>query len=126
MNRTDPPQIRTSPQDLRGKRVTIRLHGLDQDAVGYFLAGLADQLGGILPGLRRSPRRTRPDTRKPTATFRALGASGKANGTATDQAVRVLNQALAAGRLVDRHPVRDLLLTHDPTNAASASTSVPG
>jgi hypothetical protein len=126
MSRTDPPKIRTSPQDMRGKRFTIRLHGLDQDAVGYSLAGLSDQLEGDPARVATHPGE-RDLTGKPTATFRALGASGKANGTAIEQAVRVLHQAPAAGRLViNIQSARDLLLTHDPSNAASASTSLPG
>jgi hypothetical protein len=76
MSRTDPPQIRTSPQDIRGKRFTIRLHGLDQDGSAIPSPGSPTNSRGIQPALRRSPRRTRP-TGKPTATFRALGASAR-------------------------------------------------
>ena len=47
MTTTDPPRTRTSPHDVRGKHFTVRLRGLDQDEVRYFLAGLADQLEGI-------------------------------------------------------------------------------
>jgi DivIVA domain-containing protein len=48
MSRTDPPRTRTNPQDVRGKHFTVRLRGLDPDEGRYFLAGLADDLEGIL------------------------------------------------------------------------------
>ena len=96
MSRTDPPRTRTSPQDVRRKNFTVRLCGLDQDEVRFFVAGLADDVEGL---------------QAQVATL-ALGngslraefseAPAEAMDQVTDKAVSVLNQAQAAGRLVDR------------------------
>jgi DivIVA domain-containing protein len=108
MSRADPPRTRTSPQEIRRKNFTVRLRGLDQDEVRYFLAGLADELGRVQEQaeiLAQENARLRAD----------LGeAQADPKEQATDQAVSVLNQAQQlADSLIDEamQSARDLLLT---------------
>ena len=96
MSRTDPPRTRTSPQDVRRKNFTVRLRGLDQDEVRFFVAGLADDLEGLqaqVATLTLEIDSLRAELSEPPA---------EAMDQVTDKAVSVLNQAQAAGRLVDR------------------------
>ncbi len=47
MSRTELPRARTSPQDVRRKRFSARLRGVDNGEVRSFLTGLADELEGL-------------------------------------------------------------------------------
>ena len=58
MSRTDPPRTRSSPQDVRRKNFTVRLRGLAQDEVRFFMAGLADDLEGLQTQVATWPWRT--------------------------------------------------------------------
>jgi DivIVA domain-containing protein len=115
MSRTDPPNTRTSPQDVRSKNFSVRLRGLDRDEVRYFLTGLADNLEGIqtqvavLKQENQSLGGQLQDARAQLDEARADPMEG-----ATDQAVSVLNQAQQlADSLIDEamESARDLLLT---------------
>ena len=108
MSRTDPPRTRTSPQDVRRKNFTVRLRGLDQDEVRFFIAGLADDLEGLqeqVATLTLENDSLRARLSEPPA---------EAMDQVTDQAVSVLNQAQQlADSLIDEaiQSARDLLLT---------------
>jgi DivIVA domain-containing protein len=47
MSKTDPPRTRINPSDVRRKNFTVRLRGLDQNEVRFFMAGLADDVEGL-------------------------------------------------------------------------------
>jgi DivIVA domain-containing protein len=108
MSRTDTPRTRTSPQDVRRKNFTVRLRGLDQDEVRFFMAGLADDLEGLqaqVATLTLENDSLRAEISEPPA---------HAMDQVTDQAVSVLNQAQQlADSLIDEamQSARDLLLT---------------
>ena len=108
MSRTDPLRTRTSPQDVRRKNFTVRLRGLDQDEVRFFVAGLADDLEGLqaqVATLTLENDSLRAELSEPPA---------DAMDQVTDQAVSVLNQAQQlADSLIDEamQSARDLLLT---------------
>jgi DivIVA domain-containing protein len=115
MSRTDPPRTRTSPQDVRRKNFTVRLRGLDQDEVRYFLAGLANDLEGNLAQVATLTQENETLTEENQLLHSELSeARARPMEQATDQAVSVLNQAQQlADSLIDEamQSARDLLLT---------------
>lgn len=115
MSSTELPRARTSPQDLRHKRFTARLRGVDYGEVRSFLAGLADELEGLhaqMATLTQENVRLRAELQEARADLAEAQASPMEH--ATDQAVSVLNQAQQlADSLIDEamQSARDLLLT---------------
>ena len=115
MTTTDPPRTWTSPHDVRGKTFTVRLRGLDSDAVRFFMAGLADQLGWIQAQVATLTQENETLTQDNQLQHSELSeARAKPMEQATDQAVSVLNQAQQlADSLIDEamEAARGLLLT---------------
>jgi DivIVA domain-containing protein len=115
MSRTELPRTRTSPQDVRRKRFTARLRGVDYGEVRSFLDGLAGELEGLqaqLGILTQENRRLDAELMEARADLQEAQASPMEH--ATDQAVSVLNQAQQlADSLIDEamQSARDLLLT---------------
>ena len=115
MSRTDLPRTRTNPQDVRRKNFTVRVRGLDQDEVRFFMAGLADELEALqaqLATLTQGNKALRAEVAEARADVQQARADPKE--LATDQAVSVLNQAQQlADSLIDEamQSARDLLLT---------------
>jgi DivIVA domain-containing protein len=115
MSRTDPPRTQTSPEDIRRKNFTVRVRGLDQDEVRFFIARLADQLEGIQAQVATLTAENETLTQENQLLHSELSET-RANPMeqATDQAVSVLNQAQQlADSLIDEamQSARDLLLT---------------
>ena len=115
MSRTSPPGTRTSPQDVRRKSFTVRLRGLDQDEVRFYMAKLADQLEGILAQVATLTQENETLTEENQLLHSELSEPrARPMEQATDQAVSVLNQAQQlADSLIDEamQSARDLLLT---------------
>jgi DivIVA domain-containing protein len=115
MSRTDPPRTRTSPHDIRRKNFSVRLRGVDQDQVRYFLAGLADDLEGIQAQVAVLTQENQTMTQQNDQLRSGLSeAQANPMAQATDQAVSVLNRAQQlADSLIDEamQSARDLLLT---------------
>ena len=115
MSRTELPRARTSPQDVRRKRFSARLRGVDNGEVRSFLTGLADELEGLhaqLATLTQENVRLSAELQETRADLEEAQASPMEH--ATDQAVSVLNQAQQlADSLIDEamQSARDLLLT---------------
>jgi cell division initiation protein len=115
MSRNELPRARTSPQDVRHKRFSARLRGVDNGEVRSFLSGLADELEGLhtqLATLTQENVRLSAELQETRADLEEAQASPMEH--ATDQAVSVLNQAQQlADSLIDEamQSARDLLLT---------------
>jgi cell division initiation protein len=108
MSRTEPQRTWTSPEDVRRKNFTVRVRGLAQDEVRFFMAGLADDLEGLQAQVATLTLENH--------SLRAELTEAPADGMdqVTDQAVSVLNQAQQlAESLIDEamQSARDLLLT---------------
>jgi DivIVA domain-containing protein len=108
MSGTDAPRASADPHEVRRKKFSVRMRGLDQDEVRFFIARLADDLESV---------QTRVATlTQENQSLRAQLAESRADPkeAATDQAVSVLNQAQQlADSLIDEamQSARDLLLT---------------
>lgn len=115
MSRTELPRARTSPQEVRRKRFTARLRGVDYGEVRSFLSGLADELEAFqaqVTTLTQENARLSAELQESRANLEEAQASPMEH--ATDQAVSVLNQAQQlADSLIDEamQSARDLLLT---------------
>jgi DivIVA domain-containing protein len=115
MSSTELPRARTSPQDVRRKRFTVRLRGVDYGEVRSFLAELADELEGLHAHVATlTQENVRLSAELQEARGDLEGAQASPMEHATDQAVSVLNQAQQlADSLIDEamQSARDLLLT---------------
>jgi cell division septum initiation protein DivIVA len=115
MSRTELPRARTNPQEVRRKRFTARLRGVDYGEVRSFLSGLADELEAFqaqVATLTQENARLSAELQESRANLEEAQASPMEH--ATDQAVSVLNQAQQlADSLIDEamQSARDLLLT---------------